>query len=80
MTHPAAGNTTTPSIAAVVASMDRFSARFSGAIRVQGHRDEIIAELDNLAEAMLRQFYKSTGGIKPSRSATCPPLVSCPVL
>ena len=42
--------------------MDRFAARFSGAIRMQGHRVEIISELEVLAERMLKQFFSSTGG------------------
>ena len=42
--------------------MDRFAARFSGAIRMQGHRVEIISELEVLAEKMLKQFFRSTGG------------------
>eukprot|EP01048_Picozoa_sp_COSAG05_P019143 COSAG05_NODE_2934_length_2489_cov_2.459414_3_plen_84_part_00 len=42
--------------------MDRFAARFSGAIRMQGHRVEIISELEVLAERMLKQFFRSTGG------------------
>ena len=32
--------------------------RFAGAIRVQKHREEIIADLDTLAEDMLRAFFK----------------------
>ena len=42
--------------------MDRYAARFSGAIRMQGHRVEIISELEVLAERMLKQFFSSTGG------------------
>ena len=67
VTHPGAGDKTMPSIAAVVASMDRYAARFSGAIRMQGHRVEIIADLEDCALAMLKQFYRSTSGIKPAR-------------
>ena len=52
-----------------VASMDRFAARFSGAIRMQGHRVEIISELEVLAEKMLKQFYRSTGGKSESNIA-----------
>eukprot|EP01046_Picozoa_sp_COSAG06_P039068 COSAG06_NODE_4573_length_4134_cov_2.409271_4_plen_62_part_00 len=40
--------------------MDRYAARYSGAIRMQGHRVEIIADLELLAFAMLKQFYRST--------------------
>ena len=47
--------------------MDRYAARYSGAIRMQGHRVEIIADLEMLALAMLKQFYRSTGGVKPAR-------------
>jgi eukaryotic translation initiation factor 2C len=36
-------------------------------IRMQGHRVEIIADLELLALAMLKQFYRSTGGVKPAR-------------
>ena len=66
VTHPPAGEKSQPSIAAVVGSMDRY-ARYSGAIRMQGHRVEIIADLELLALAMLKQFYRSTGGVKPAR-------------
>eukprot|EP01048_Picozoa_sp_COSAG05_P020863 COSAG05_NODE_3675_length_1913_cov_9.824553_2_plen_55_part_00 len=49
--------------------MDRFAARFSGAIRMQGHRVEIISELEVLAEKMLKQFFRSTGGKSESNIA-----------
>ena len=40
--HPGAGNVSKPSIAAVVASMDRWVARHGSCVAVQEHRKEVI--------------------------------------
>lgn len=40
--HPGAGNVSKPSIAAVVASMDRWVARHGSCVTVQEHRKEVI--------------------------------------
>lgn len=40
--HPGAGNVSKPSIAAVVASMDRWVSRHGSCVAVQEHRKEVI--------------------------------------
>ncbi|CAM9839065.1 unnamed protein product [Chrysoparadoxa australica] len=59
--HPRVGDDLKPSIAAVVASMDRWACKHSAAVRVQGHRVEVITELSAMVQELLRQFYASTG-------------------
>ena len=66
VTHPPAGDKTKPSIAAVVASMDAHPSRYAATVRVQMHRQEIIAELSSMIKELLIQFYKSTH-FKPMR-------------
>jgi eukaryotic translation initiation factor 2C len=66
VTHPPAGDKTKPSIAAVVASMDAHPSRYAATVRVQMHRQEIIAELSSMVKELLIQFYKSTH-FKPMR-------------
>ena len=66
VTHPPAGDKTKPSIAAVVASMDAHPSRYAATVRVQLHRQEIIAELSSMVKELLIQFYKSTH-FKPMR-------------
>ncbi len=66
VTHPKAGDTTTPSIAAVVASMDLTASKFKGKHHVQKHRQEIIAELKKMTKELLIDFYRANGKIKPS--------------
>ncbi|RNA31902.1 Argonaute [Brachionus plicatilis] len=66
VTHPPAGDKTKPSIAAVVASMDAHPSRYAATVRVQLHRQEIIAELSSMVKDLLIQFYKSTH-FKPMR-------------
>ncbi|CAM9446567.1 unnamed protein product [Chrysoparadoxa australica] len=59
--HPRVGDDLKPSLAAVVASMDRWACKHSAAVRVQGHRVEVIAELAVMVQDLLRQFYSFTG-------------------
>ncbi|CAF0731815.1 unnamed protein product [Brachionus calyciflorus] len=66
VTHPPAGDKTKPSIAAVVASMDAHPSRYAATVRVQLHRQEVIAELSSMVKDLLIQFYKSTH-FKPMR-------------
>ena len=56
-----------PSVAAVVASMDKYAARYAGATRVQDSHINVVSGLAVLAESMLKKFFHSTGGVKPSR-------------
>ncbi|XP_074606189.1 protein argonaute-2-like isoform X1 [Acropora palmata] len=60
VTHPAAGDGRQPSIAAVVGSMDAHPSRYCASVRVQTHRQEIIAELAAMVRELLIQFYRST--------------------
>ena len=66
VTHPPAGDTAKPSIAALVGSMDAHPSRYSSAVRVQPHRTEHIEDLTNMSIELLKQFYRSTG-FKPER-------------
>lgn len=66
VTHPPAGDTKKPSIAAVVASMDGHPSRYAATVRVQQHRQEIIQNLSCMIKRLLVQFYRSTG-FKPFR-------------
>ena len=50
----------------LVASMDAHPSRYSATVRVQNHRQEIIAELAAMVREMLINFYKSTR-FKPHR-------------
>lgn len=66
VTHPPAGDRTKPSITAVVGSMDAHPSRYAATVRVQAHRQEIIAELSSMVKELLIQFYKATH-FKPTR-------------
>ncbi|XP_025092974.1 protein argonaute-2-like isoform X1 [Pomacea canaliculata] len=66
VTHPPAGDSSKPSIAAVVGSMDAHPSRYAAAVRVQEHRQEIIYELATMVRELLIQFYRSTR-FKPTR-------------
>ncbi|XP_012942742.1 protein argonaute-1 [Aplysia californica] len=66
VTHPPAGDTLKPSIAAVVGSMDAHPSRYSATVRIQEHRQEIIRDLATMVKDLLIQFYRSTS-FKPTR-------------
>ncbi|XP_077990342.1 protein argonaute-2-like isoform X3 [Glandiceps talaboti] len=66
VTHPPAGDTKKPSIAAVVGSMDAHPSRYAASVRVQSHRQELIEDLSTMVRELLMQFYKSTR-FKPTR-------------
>ncbi|XP_076457168.1 protein argonaute-2-like isoform X10 [Babylonia areolata] len=66
VTHPPAGDSSKPSIAAVVGSMDAHPSRYAAAVRVQEHRQEVIYELATMVRELLIQFYRSTR-FKPTR-------------
>ena len=61
VSHPSPGDTTSPSIAAVVASMDSHPNRYSAEVRVQEHRKEIIVELKDIVKILLKKFKDATG-------------------
>lgn len=60
VTHPPAGDTRKPSIAAVVGSMDAHPSRYSANVRVQPHREEIIRDLSSMVRDLMIEFYKAT--------------------
>ncbi|VDO55419.1 unnamed protein product [Haemonchus placei] len=60
ITHPPAGDSRKPSIAAVVASMDAHPSRYAATVRVQQHRQEIISDLTYMVRELLVQFYRNT--------------------
>ncbi|GAV05888.1 hypothetical protein RvY_15950-2 [Ramazzottius varieornatus] len=66
VTHPPAGDSKKPSIAACVGSMDAHPSRYAAAVRVQQHRQEVINDLSSMVKELLMQFYKSTR-FKPNR-------------
>ncbi|TKR83033.1 hypothetical protein L596_016687 [Steinernema carpocapsae] len=66
ITHPPAGDSRKPSIAAVVGSMDAHPSRYAATVRVQQHRQEIIQELTYMVRELLVQFYRNTR-FKPTR-------------
>ncbi|XP_014671419.1 PREDICTED: protein argonaute-2-like isoform X2 [Priapulus caudatus] len=67
VTHPSPGDTHRPSVAAVVASMDPYPSRYAADVRVQKHRQEIIAELSVMVKNLLIKFYKANRQMKPER-------------
>ena len=60
VTHPSPRDVTTPSIAAVVASMDAHPNQYSAEVRIQEHRVEKITALKEMVVILLRRFRKST--------------------
>lgn len=66
ITHPPAGDSRKPSIAAVVGSMDAHPSRYAATVRVQQHRHEIISDLTYMVRELLIQFYRNTR-FKPTR-------------
>ncbi|KAF9581944.1 Eukaryotic translation initiation factor 2C [Lunasporangiospora selenospora] len=66
VSHPKPGDTTRPSIASLVGSMDSKAARYAATIRVQTARTETIADLGGMVVELLKTFYQ-TCGQKPSR-------------
>ena len=66
VTHPPPGDSTRPSIASLVGSMDSQGARYASAIRVQGSRVETIVDIGGMCKELLRAFFHSTGK-KPER-------------
>ncbi|KAF9088048.1 Eukaryotic translation initiation factor 2C [Mortierella sp. GBA35] len=66
VSHPSPGDTTRPSIASLVGSMDAKAARYAATVRVQTARTETIADLGGMVVELLRTFYQ-TCGQKPDR-------------
>ncbi|KAG0049752.1 argonaute 1 [Linnemannia elongata] len=66
VSHPSPGDTTRPSIASLVGSMDAKAARYAATVRVQTARTETIADLGGMVVELLRTFFQ-TCGQKPER-------------
>ena len=66
VTHPKAGDKTTPSIASVVASMNPEASKFRAKHHAQKHRQEVIAQLKDMARELLLDFYRESRH-KPTR-------------
>ncbi|CEF69226.1 Protein argonaute-4 [Strongyloides ratti] len=66
ITHPPAGDSRKPSIAAVVGSMDAHPSRYAATVRVQQSRSEIISDMAYMVRDLLIQFYRNTR-FKPTR-------------
>ncbi|KAF9927987.1 hypothetical protein BGZ67_007217, partial [Mortierella alpina] len=55
--HAGAGDMTTPSIAAVVASLDDHAGKFATSVRLQHNRSEVIGDLQEMVRDLLRAYY-----------------------
>ncbi|RHY09601.1 hypothetical protein DYB25_010480, partial [Aphanomyces astaci] len=60
VTHPGPMDKSRPSVAAVVASTDKWGVRHAATMRRQGHRVEQIEDLESMAVDMLKAFYRET--------------------
>ena len=66
VTHPAAGEFTRPSIAAIVGSLDPVPCKFVATVSVQERRLEYIADTKDMVKNLLKRFYR-TNNSKPAR-------------
>ena len=67
VTHPSTGSTRfTPSIAAVVGSIDATFALFPGSMRLNPSRQEAIEEMESMAYERILAFHKSNGKLPQS--------------
>ncbi|CAL8468702.1 g8242 [Coccomyxa elongata] len=66
VTHPVGFNPNSPSVAAVVGSLDRYLSCFGAQILLQGHRVELLLNLKDALKNLLILFHKANG-VKPKR-------------
>ncbi|KAF9409905.1 Eukaryotic translation initiation factor 2C [Podila epigama] len=67
VTHPAPGETSRPSVCAVVGSMDRFAFKYAGRLQAQNGRVEIIERLKYLVHDLIQAFIVNNGNHRPRR-------------
>ncbi|XP_023209689.1 protein argonaute-2-like isoform X4 [Centruroides sculpturatus] len=75
-THPAPGDKTGYSIAAVVGSLDSYPSKFTASVRLQHKRQkvegktygqDIVIDLKEMMKEILLEFFKTTKGKKPEK-------------
>ncbi|KAF9951047.1 eukaryotic translation initiation factor 2C, 2 [Mortierella alpina] len=66
VSHPQPGDTSRPSIASLVGSLDAKAARYAATIRVQTARTETIADLAGMTVDLLKAFFRACSR-KPER-------------
>lgn len=65
VTHPSPGSApNAPSVASMVASVDRWLGQWPAALRVQGSRDEMVADLGDMLKSRL-QLWKAKNNVLP---------------
>lgn len=67
VTHPGPGAFNSPSIAAMVGSLDRQMGKFSSSMRNQGERKEIIEDVRAMFTELVEDFQKANNGVRPHR-------------
>lgn len=60
VSHPSVSDKTSPSLAAIVASIDCYAAKYATEVRCQDHRTEMIKDMKDMTKNLLRSFYKTT--------------------
>ncbi|XP_065174553.1 protein argonaute-2-like [Sycon ciliatum] len=66
VTHPAAGDSSSPSIAAVVGSHGNSAMKYIARVRAQNHRQEVIADLKDMVQSLLQQYAQAAGRLARS--------------
>ena len=61
--HPGAGDKTSPSLVAVVASCNVTATKYAAEVRHQKHREEKIADLQDITVKLLRNYRRCTSGV-----------------
>ncbi|KAG0344622.1 Eukaryotic translation initiation factor 2C [Podila humilis] len=67
VTHPAPGETSRPSVCAVVGSLDQYVYKFAGRLQVQDGRMEMIERLKYLVHELLVTFQSTNRGTLPAK-------------
>jgi eukaryotic translation initiation factor 2C len=67
VTHPSPDQMTIPSVVGVASSTDNELSRYTFTYRLQGPRDEMIRDLENIIEKSYRDYRSCNGGALPER-------------